>query len=283
MHTPSVEATFQRGAKSFSLAALFFSPEMYRSAAEVYAWCRYCDDAVDGQAHLGREELEKCVSELREKTLSVFRGEPQVEAPFLAFQRVAQRYGIPAQYPLDLLEGMAMDARRERFATLADLELYAYRVAGTVGLMMTYVLGAKNPEALQPAKQLGIAMQLTNISRDILEDASLGRVYLPLTWLAERGLTFENFTRPENRRELALLADRLVSAAEPYYSEGLSGLRLLPFRAAIGIAAAARIYRAIGLRVRARGERAWNSRTVVPFLVKAWHMLLSPWRTWRLT
>lgn len=272
---PSLTQIFKKGSKSFSLAARLLDREAYEAACRVYAWCRYCDDAVDSCADQGRDALNDAVEKLRAKTLSLYRGEEPAEPAFRAFREVAFRYGIPESQALELIEGMAMDARQERYETLGHLEVYAFRVAGVVGLMMARVLGAKDPRAAFCAEQLGIGMQLTNISRDILEDYSLGRVYLPLSWITEAGLTPQSIALPENRERLAALAGRLVREAERYYTDGEQGLRYLPRRPAFAIAAASSIYRAIGHKVVRRGARAWDSRTVVSLPAKTFAMLRS--------
>ena len=106
----------------------------------------------------------------------------------MALQYIVRRYGIPAHYASELIEGMAMDVRGIRYANLRELLLYCYRVAGTVGLMMSHVMGLRDESALKHAADLGIAMQLTNIARDVTEDASMGRIYLPLDWLDEANI-----------------------------------------------------------------------------------------------
>lgn len=273
MQTLKLKEIFRAGSKSFSLAAIFFRPDTYQAASQLYAWCRYCDDIVDQNSNA--EQLPEAVENLRRKTRSVFRLEPQVELPFAAFQEVVKQYNIPEIYALELIEGMAMDARKETYETFADLEVYAYRVAGTVGMMMTYVLGAAHPDAQKHAKQLGIAMQLTNISRDILEDAQMDRCYLPLAWLRELGLAPEALIRPDSREKMAALAARLVNTAELYYEDGNRGLRYLRFRNALAIRVASSIYRAIGHLVVQRGPSAWDTRAVVPLYRKLWEIILS--------
>jgi phytoene synthase len=237
---------------------------------------------VDNSSDQDSTKLERAVEELRRQTLALYHGQACDEPAFRAFREVALRYGIPREYALELIEGMAMDARAERYETLADLELYAYRVAGVVGLMMTHVLRAQDPRAAYHAKQLGIAMQLTNISRDVLEDARLGRLYLPLAWLREAGLSPENFTAPENRARLASVTARLVTAAEGYYDDGNRGLKYLRLRPALAIAAASGIYRAIGHLVVRRGAGAWDSRAVISLPAKLWQMFVSIVRMRRL-
>lgn len=274
---------FRRGSKTFSLAALLFDRKMYAAATLVYGWCRYCDDFIDSAPVQSADELQKRVAELERRTRSALQGEIQTDPVFEGLQKVAREYAIPAEYPLDLIKGLEMDARRQVYPTFESLELYAYRVAGTVGLMMCHVMGVKDPRAFHHAKQMGIAMQLTNISRDIVEDAHLGRVYLPQRWLNDENLEFADLTREGSAPRVALLARRLVLLAEDYYHEGEEGLRFLRLRPALAIAAASRVYRAIGHLILKRGERAWLQRAVVPFPEKLRLIAISIWRTWRFT
>jgi hypothetical protein len=127
-----------KGSKSFSLAARLFDSETRDAAFFLYGWCRYCDDQVD-QAGMeeSREQLEQRLRTLAEATRSAFSGAAQEQAVFIAMQYIVRRYSIPAHYALELIEGMAMDARATRYHTFNDLLLYCYRVAGTVGLMMS--------------------------------------------------------------------------------------------------------------------------------------------------
>ncbi|HWO43390.1 MAG TPA: phytoene/squalene synthase family protein [Candidatus Eisenbacteria bacterium] len=250
-----------KGSKSFSLAARLFEPETRDAACFLYGWCRYCDDQVDGPAG-GPAAVER-VQALKDKTMAAFSSAPQNEPVFIALQHVVRRYGIPAHYPLELIEGMAMDARGTDYRTFEDLLLYCYRVAGTVGLMMSHVMRLRDQAALKHAADLGIAMQLTNIARDITEDAAMGRIYLPLDWLDDVGIPRARVAAPEQRERLALLTRRLLDEAERYYRSGDAGLWYLSFRSACAVAAARHVYAEIGRVLRRRGARAWDSRTHV--------------------
>lgn len=273
---PEVQAALARcrhmirvGSKSFSLAARLFSPEVKEAAFFLYGWCRHCDDEVDhGEGAVGGEERARRLRAIQRTTRSALAGEPQTDPVFIALRHVVERYGIPEHYPLELLEGMAMDVRGDRYRTLDELRLYCYRVAGTVGLMMAHIMGVSDERALRHAADLGIAMQLTNIARDITEDAARGRIYLPLSWLEEAGIPEAELALPVHRHKLAGLADRLIAAAEGYYRSGDEGLRYLSVRSACAVAAARRVYSEIGRLVRRRGARAWDQRTYVPFLRK---------------
>jgi len=261
----------QKGSKSFSLAARLFEPATRDAAFFLYGWCRYCDDQVD---QVGKDvdpaELSRRVEILKERTAAAFGSAPQHEPVFIALQYIAQRYGIPAHYALELIEGMAMDARGTRYTTLKELLLYCYRVAGTVGLMMTHVMGLRDERALRHAADLGIAMQLTNIARDIVEDAGMGRIYLPLDWLREAEIDEEQIAAPQHREKLAMLTLRLLRQAEHYYRSGDEGLWHLSFRSACAVTVARHVYSEIGKRLIVKGPAAWDERTYVTGARKLW-------------
>jgi 15-cis-phytoene synthase len=253
-----------KGSKSFSLAARLFDSETRDAAFFLYGWCRYCDDQVD-QAGMeeSREQLEQRLRTLAEATRSAFSGAAQEQAVFIAMQYIVRRYSIPAHYALELIEGMAMDARATRYHMFNDLLLYCYRVAGTVGLMMSHVMGLRDEQALKHAADLGMAMQLTNIARDITEDAEMGRIYLPIQWIEEAGMVPEEISAQKNRQKLALITRRLLREAERYYVSGDAGLWHLSFRSACAVAAARHVYAAIGSLLLLKGSSAWDQRTYV--------------------
>jgi phytoene synthase len=250
------------GSKSFSLAARLFGANSRAAAFFLYGWCRYCDDQID-DAKTHREAVSQ-LQELKFQTQSCFDGDKQEHPVFIAFQHVTKKYGIPQHYPLELLEGMAMDVDGFKYETLQELKLYCYRVAGTVGLMMVHIMGISDEKALKNAADLGSAMQMTNIARDILTDFGMGRVYLPREWLQEIGLSEGDVGKPENRQKVALLVHRLLMEARTYYLSGKEGLSYLPLRAAFAVSAACSVYSQIGEAVLARGPKAWDSRTIVP-------------------
>ena len=263
-----------KGSKSFSLAAKLFDRETRDAAFFLYGWCRYCDDQVDQAGKKQNQtELAERVRALKNHTLSAFSFAQQREPVFVALQYIAHRYGIPAHYALELIEGMAMDVRGTRYGTLKELLLYCYRVAGTVGLMMSHVMGLREDSALKHAADLGIAMQLTNIARDITEDAAMGRIYLPLSWLQEAWIPPDNITAPEHREKLAMLSLRLLREADRYYRSGDVGLWHLSFRSACAVSAARHVYSEIGSLLLRRGARAWDQRAYVMGWLKIWVVL----------
>jgi phytoene synthase len=212
-----------RGSKSFSLAARLFDASTQDDAFALYAWCRTCDDAIDGSelgfrdgaaAQPDPEEALRRLTDLISRTRAAYAGQPSDDPVFRAFGAVARRRGIPEHYAIELLEGMAMDIRRQRYETIDDLLLYCYRVAGTVGLMMSHIMGLRDETALRHAADLGIAMQLTNIARDVKDDFEAGRVYLPLRWLADAGVAPDQINDPARRGAVATVARRLIREAE---------------------------------------------------------------------
>ncbi|UCD25813.1 MAG: phytoene/squalene synthase family protein [Gemmatimonadota bacterium] len=256
------------GSKSFATASRLLDKDTRDSAQLLYAWCRYCDDRID-QQHLGftaegvqrngREALERLERDTR-KTLD---GETVEDPAFMALARVAQRHNIPERYPLELLQGFRMDVEGYAYETLEDTLLYSYHVAGVVGVMMCYIMGASSDEAVVRAADLGIAFQLTNISRDVMDDAQRGRVYLPLNWLSEAGVPLAGISLPEHRSAVVDVVRRLLLVADRYYDSAAAGLPHLDWRAAWSIATARSVYRAIGSAVIARGPAAWDERVVV--------------------
>jgi phytoene synthase len=269
----------QKGSKSFAAAAALFDAETRADAEMLYAWCRHCDDVIDGQT-LGHgmspvEDAPARLAALYAQTRAALAGEPPADPQFAAFQTVAQRRRIPERYALDMIDGFAMDVEGRRYQTLDELLDYCWGVAGVVGTMMALVMGTK-PDALptlRRAQDLGLAFQLTNIARDIIEDARNDRVYVPRAWLAELGVPETSVADPAYRGQVAVMAKRLVEAAEPYYASARWGLRDLPVRCAWAIAAARGVYRQIGLDVVKVGDKAWDERVVVSGRMKAWRAL----------
>ncbi len=258
--------TMAAGSKSFATAAKLFDATTRRSALMLYAWCRHCDDVIDGQA-LGfpsRTQNDATASQrllmLETQTQRAFSGAPVQDPAFAALQEVATRHALLPQLAFDHLDGFAMDVRETRYETFADTLRYCYHVAGVVGLMMARIMGVRDEAVLDRACDLGLAFQLTNIARDIVEDAEAGRCYLPAEWLAAEKIAVAHVSDPAQREKVARLAQRLVTEAEPYYDSARAGLSGLPLRSAWAIASAHGVYREIGIKVTAAGARAWDTR-----------------------
>lgn len=265
-------ATIARGSQSFAVASRLFDPATRRGAMMLYAWCRHCDDVIDDQELGFRRRTtddgsvgmtpEARIAGLEEQTRRAFAGEPVVEPSFRALQVVALRHDVPLSLALDHLEGFRMDVERRRYATIEDTLDYCHHVAGVVGTMMARVMGARGETTLLRAADLGLAFQLTNIARDIIADAEVGRLYLPEDWLSSEGLRYDpvEVADPANRPRIVPLAARLVALAEPYYESARIGIAALPRRSAWAVATALGVYREIGLRVMSLGDKAWDHR-----------------------
>ena len=272
------KASIVKGSKSFRSASRLFDAEVREDAWLLYAWCRRCDDEIDGQDHgfghenLSPEEQQRRLARLYDQTRRALAGEAMDDQTFAAFQRVAQRHRLPERWPLDLLDGFAMDVEHREYRTIDDVLTYCWHVAGVVGVMMARVMHVTDAAVLRRAQDLGLAFQLTNISRDVIEDAQDGRVYLPADWLVEVGLepTAAAVADPANRAAVHAVTRRLLAVAEPYYDSARDGLRGLPFRSSMAIAAARGVYREIGRKVVRRGPDAWDKRVSVGKAMKLW-------------
>jgi phytoene synthase len=266
-------ASIARHSKSFALARHLLPAGVADRAAVLYAWCRRADDAVD---RAPREAQAAALERLREELELVYSGAALGEPELAAFQRLVHERRLPRAYAEELLAGMEMDRAGARYATLDDLLVYCFRVAGVVGLMMCHVLEPRHPRALRRAAHLGIAMQLTNVCRDVLEDWDMGRLYLPEELLAACGAPglIERRGGPfpsEARSAVAEAVRRLLAEAELYYRSGDRGLADLPWRAALAVRTARSVYAAIGRRIEAQGCDVAAGRAFVPFGAKLGH------------
>ena len=286
------QAILARGSKSFALAGMLLGAGIRQDAAVLYAWCRLADDRVDLVP--GTDRL-KAVAELRCELDAIYDG--RVREPILiAMQALVVRTRLPRAYLDALLDGFAMDAEGTRYASAVALDLYAYRVAGVVGLMMCHVMGVRDGRCVPRAAHLGMAMQLTNICRDVAEDWRAGRQYLPLDQVGPdelRAADQDDAGADGGARiVIARAVSGLLDRADAYYESGMLGLRDLGWRNALAIGAAARIYRAIGRRIGRRIARRrfdpFAGRAVVSVstklglvLVSAFSLLLDLPRRWR--
>ena len=278
-------AIIAAGSQSFAAASRLLPRDVRERAQMLYAWCRHCDDVMDGQ-ELGRgafaltpTERATRLVELRARTQAALASPaPAGGLPFRALQLAAAGASegspprIAAQLTTEHLDGFGMDVDPQPFADLDALLLYCWRVAGVVGVMMALVMDVAPDDlpTLRRAQDLGLAFQLTNIARDVGEDARNGRVYLPVDWLREAGLDTDpsRLLDPAFARALAGVVRRLVDAAEPFYLSAGEGLPALSLSCAWGIATARGAYREIGREVARRGEAALSARTSTTSLRK---------------
>lgn len=265
----AAHASIARGSRSFALASRLFDPATRDRATLLYAWCRHCDDVIDGQEYgQGRAAMPDTpavrLAKLREATAGALEGRMTGDAPFDALALLAREVAIPRRHTEDLLDGFAMDVGGLAVETEEDLLTYCYHVAGCVGVMMALVMGVSPADhrTLARASDLGLAFQLANIARDVMEDAAAGRCYLPTEWLAAERLSRDNHTSVVCRPALHRVVSRLVALSERYEASAVWGVSALGWRQAWAVLAAARIYGDIGRRVRAGGPAALARRTV---------------------
>jgi len=269
----------ERGSKSFRFASRLFDPVTRERSWLLYAWCRACDDLADGQS-LGHEaervtDPKRRLLYLTTQTRRALAGQPCLDLPFDALRQVAAECTLPHRFIEDHLAGFARDCEGWSPATEEDLLSYCYQVAGAVGCLMAVIMGVSpnDEETLQRACDLGIAFQLTNIVRDIGEDHSVGRCYLPGDWLKHAGLKRDGLMEPANREQLVALAGRLHRQALAYRDSARVGAAVLPIRSRWAVLSAARIYGGIANKVHARGAAAWDGRVTVPKHEKLAHVM----------
>ncbi|WP_067790041.1 phytoene/squalene synthase family protein [Paraurantiacibacter namhicola] len=272
--------SIEKGSYSFSAASRLFDKDTRERSWLLYAWCRRCDDIADGQDHGGDLNLAKSgavdrVEALRVLTGRALEGQPTADIAFDALGQVAAECGIREELTDDVIDGFALDANGWIPRTEEDLMRYCYHVAGAVGVMMARVMGvpADDTDTLDRACDLGFAFQLANIARDISEDDAVGRCYVPQQWLARADIEPGQHMKPHNRFKLSALSARMIDMMDEYLDAARLGAARLRFRQRWAVLSAARIYGAIGHKVRDRGQNAWNSRTRTNALEKGWHML----------
>lgn len=249
-------AMIRTGSLSFHAASRLLPARVRDPALALYAFCRVADDDVDEV-----QDKARAVLRLRERLDLIYAGRPEARPSDRAFAAVVEGFDMPRALPDALLEGLAWDAMGRRYPTLADLHAYSARVASSVGVMMCVLMRVRDPDALARAADLGLAMQLTNIARDVGEDARVGRLFLPLDWLQEAGVDPEGFLAdPRPSPGLAQVTRRLLAVAEDLYFRSGSGVYSLPSDCRVGIAAARHIYAAIGHRVAQAGHDSVTSR-----------------------
>lgn len=252
-------AAIRVGSKTFHAASLLLPRRIRSSALALYAFCREADDAIDRSA-----EPLQALAGLQRRLDLAYRGEPIDNPADRALAAVVAQFEIPQVLPAALLEGFAWDATAREYHDLGSLRAYGVRVAGTVGVMMSLLMGVRAAGALARAADLGVAMQLSNIARDVGEDARMGRLYLPRDWLREAGIDPEEWLRsPHFEPRLGGVIDRLLAEASRLYERAAAGIDELPVECRPAIHAARLMYAAIGREVSRRGGDSVSSRAVV--------------------
>jgi phytoene synthase len=244
--------------RTFYFASQLLPPAKRRAIHAAYAFCRVADDLVDASEVLGPE--------LVETRLAAW--EAQLDAPrdpiALAYAHTRHRYGIPMAPTHDLFAGMRMDLHPRLYATWGELEDYCYRVAGTVGLISAPILGLRSASALPRAVELGIAMQLTNILRDVAEDAMLGRLYLPLEDLAAFGTDPESILAGRPNGDFPGLIEFEIGRARAYYEAAHGGIPELDLAGQVTTLASSHLYGKILHQIEGQKYDVFTRRAHVP-------------------
>ncbi len=250
------EEAIRHGSLSFHAASRLLPTKVRDPALALYAFCRLADDAVDLQP-----EKARAVLSLRDRLDLAYQGRPLNSPADRAFAAMVEDFEMPRALPEALLEGLAWDAMERRYATQSELYDYCARVAAAVGAMMCVLMRVRCPDALARACDLGVAMQLTNIARDVGEDAMEQRLYLPTDWLAEAGLDPEAFlNNPRPTKAIRQMVRRLLVQADRLYARSEAGVTGLPRAVRPGIFAARYIYAGIGAQVQKAGYDSLTTR-----------------------
>ncbi len=256
------------GSKSFYFATRFFPPQLAQAAHAVYWFCRYTDDLVDEceDQQQGRKDLDRWEAALR--------GGSSQHPVLRVFLDTVERYQIPMEYAFELIAGMRMDLNQTRYETFDQLRVFCYRVASVVGLMMCRVIGYNSNDdrerAIPHAIDLGIAMQLTNILRDIDEDLERGRVYLPLEEMERFGYQLHDLESRTRNDAFHALMHFQAQRAQKFYDQGNAGIELLHPDGRFAVEIASNVYHEILVRLRHSSFNVFGHRTVVPTATKYW-------------
>ena len=257
-------------AKSFYFAAKFLPKHKRKFVYPIYAFCRHVDDEID-EIEAGNEtEAIAAVERWRRNLEKVYRGEVQtvnaenesenLQMVFVAWRDLLAKYAIPQDLPLDLIKGVLSDTTTNRYETFDELYVYCYRVASTVGLMSSEILGYSDKIALRYAEAMGIAMQLTNILRDIKEDAAMNRIYLPQEDLRRFSVSEEQIFRGEMNDNFVELMKFQIERARDYYRKGEQGIRLLEKDSRFTVLLASRLYAKILDEIEKQNYNIYNKR-----------------------
>ena len=262
----------QGGSKTFFAASRLLPPRVRMAAIALYAFCRVADDLVD-EAAAGEVPL----TALQQRLDAIYAGTPNDHVEDHALSLVVQQYTLPRHLLDALIEGFAWDAAGRSYDSIEDLHAYGARVAGSVGAMMCWIMGPHQMDTLARACELGVAMQLTNIARDVGHDASIGRLYLPRQWMIEAGIPPDAWlAQPSFTPALSTVVTRLLDEADRLYKQAHSGIAALPPDCRAAICAASMIYAEIGHQLRREGLDSVNKRTVVSTTRKLM-LLASAW------
>lgn len=273
------QQTTRRHAKSFYFSAQFLPRAKRKAIYAIYALCRHIDDAVDEAGARDEDGARAAVERWRCELDKVYQGgqTPAEDPVLIAWGDMLQRYAIRQELPLELMRGVLMDTHISRYETWDDLKLYCYRVASVVGLMSSEVFGYREPQTLKYAEALGVAMQLTNILRDLGEDAAMNRIYLPQEDLRRFGYAEEDLMRGLVNDQFLALMRFEINRARALYAEAEKGIRMLEPNVRFTVLLAARLYAAILIEIEHHGYQVYERRAHLTLNAKL-RRLPSIWR-----
>ena len=252
-------------AKNFYYSFLLLSGQQRKAMCAIYAFMRYCDDLSD-EPGASRTAIEKWRTELADALQGRFSGHPV----WPAFHHTVRRFGIPQEYFQEMIDGVASDLEPRRFETFDQLYRYCYQVASVVGLTVIHIFGFDTRSALPLAEKCGVAFQLTNILRDIREDAGLGRIYLPAEDLRRFGVTEEDLKAGHRSEAFLKLMQFEAGRARAYYNESLPLLDLIHPRSRPSLWALIAIYSRLLERIEATNYDVFSRRVRLSLFEKSW-------------
>jgi len=254
----------KREGKSFYWASFFLPKKNRIAASRLYSICRYLDDVADNSKLDTSSQIKNIFNQIKENESSEIN---------IFFKKNNINLGILK----DLIDGLISDQQNVRVTDEKELIDYSYKVAGTVGLMMLPIINTKDAEARKHAIDLGIAMQLTNIARDVYEDAKMNRLYLPKEWLGQVSVSdlIDNKLDDQKKRLIELSIKNLIELSDKFYANGFSGMKFIPLRTRLAIFFAAKIYKGIGEKIKSGGYVYKLERIYLNKLEKLWITIIS--------
>ena len=252
--------TLKKHAKSFYFAGLLLDKQTLHNASVLYAFCRQLDDAADIE-----DMSEKSVK--LQQLITDYRTDHSQNEINIAFKTLKKQYQLNNQFVDDLILGVSSDLQFKQPKDLKELIFYSYQVAGTVGGLMARILGATNEKAWRFAIDLGIGMQLTNISRDIKEDALNNRIYLPQDHLGS-DIDATNILNPKHKTKVYHVTKEILTIADKYYQSGFSGIYYIPKKNKFSIFIAGMLYQSIGSKVLNNNEKFLEQRVYLTLFEK---------------
>jgi len=264
------ETVTKTHAKSFYFAAKFLPKEKQRAVYPIYAFCRHVDDEIDETGEGNQLQAIRAVENWKSGLQKIYAGtmDDGQNLVLFAWEDLLKTYKIPKNLPLELMQGVLMDTQIRRYETFAELYVYCYRVASTVGLMSSEILGYADDKALEYAEAMGIAMQLTNILRDVKEDAAIGRIYLPQEDLKKFDVSEEQISAGEMSENFIRLMRFQIARARDFYRTGEKGIALLEKDSRFTVLLASRIYSRILDEIERQNYDVFSRRASTTFSQK---------------